>query len=183
MAQTDNTGPGEQGGIDRPHEQKNQRADSKWVANSLQHSRRMNLVRMLIGPVVLAVVLAAVLTVGRQILRQHSCENTLRELSQQISAFKEQHERLPNREEMLNFKLPTRISITNLVYEADHILPDSPGDTPLAYAPLFESWFGKSGHAVLYCDRRVVWLRAAELQVKLEQREQRYNQSILRRTP
>jgi hypothetical protein len=133
---------------------------------------------MAIIPVFLAIVLIGVMVVGREPLARKEVLNTLRQVGEQVKAFEAAHGRLPGRTELLNFQLTSRYNWANIDYDPLRIVPDSPPDTVLAYLPARHFRLRGDWHGVLLRDYTALWLSPAELQQKLDEREQRYNRHL-----
>ena len=147
--------------------------------DSVQHRRRRNLLRKLLIPIVFAMMVLALVLLGREWLARHECLSGMRELGQRVRAFEESHGRLPSREQVLEFELHSRLKMKSVNYDETRILPDSQPDTPLAYSSPIKLRYLRGGRAVLECSGTVRWLDEETFQQRLARRERLYNARIL----
>ena len=147
------------------------------------HSRRSNLLRMMVLPLVLTAAVILLVFVGREILTRQVHLNAMSGLSEQIKDFCQQEGRLPREKELSQFDLPRRISDSEVHYKTEHVFDDSPADTVLAHTAAKGFRFIGDGHAVLYLGGNVEWVSRQRLKEMLEEQEQRFNATILPTSP
>lgn len=176
MEQIDNSQPTyKELGTENRQEPGHQRGDNRF-----HQTRRNRFIRKTIFTAFLALGLVMLLFVGREWLYRNGYRSAMSQLAEQISDFRESHQCLPSREQMLKFELHTRVSPETINYEPAHIIDSSPSDTLLAYSPPLDLKFLPGDYAVLLLDGSVHWLSRPELEEKIKMRDRHYNASILR---
>ena len=144
-------------------------------------TRRTYLRRMLIFPVILAIVLIFVLMLGRERLVRREYLAAMQQLGISIEAFRNAHNRLPAPEQLITFDLKSRSLQADKVHYPDTYIPnDIPGDMVLAYAPKPHMRFLQAKHCVLYANGSIEWLDTQQLTPLLERRLQFLNKATLR---
>ncbi len=142
-------------------------------------SRRTSLLRMLLLPLLLALVLIVFIMMGRDRLVQNNYLEGMQELGRQIQQYQAVHKKLPTKQEITTFPIYKRMNLQAIQYDETHIISGCPDDTILAYTNPIQLRFRKSGLAALSVGGKVDWIDQEELKRRLEVRERYYNQKIM----
>lgn len=154
-------------------------AHSGSVLPPVVQSRRINLLRMLLLPLLLAILLIVFIMMGRDRLVQNNYLEGMQELGRQIQQYQAVHKKLPTKQEITAFPIYKRMNLESIQYDETHIISGCPEDTILAYTNPIRLRFRKSGLAALSVGGKVDWIDQEELKRRLEVRERYYNQKII----
>lgn len=164
--------------------EKSAQHDTVDIAQSIEasrsSSRRVNLLKKLFVSVILVVLLLALLFFGRERLAIQEYSKALMDLSQQIESFKSQHQRLPSSNQFQQFKISSRnLSLSDLTYRNDQIIPSSPPETILVYTPMLKSFFYPHGCGIIQLDGKTKRLIAQDFHEKLAKDQRFYNSQVI----
>ena len=153
------------------------------VQSSLQKARRSRFIRMLLLPILLGLVFMVLVFLIHDLFVKNEYIHNMENIGRQIAAFKnEYNQTLPGYQDFLRFEINSRnLRIRDIYYDKSLILKDSPAETILAHTPKLDFRLMLGGHAVLYVNGNVEWVTSARLRRLLDDRQQQYNQNILRR--
>lgn len=145
------------------------------AGEKLIRSRRSNLLRMLILPLVVTAGVILLVFVLREVMDRQVHVHAMNTLAQQVSEFRQRENRLPSEKEFSKLERPRRVSEGNVEYGGAYVLEDSPSDTVLAHTRARGFRFIEDGHAVLDLEGNVAWVSRQRLRDMLKEREQRFN--------
>ena len=151
------------------------------LENAVHRTRRSRFLRRLVIPIVLAVLVLAVVLVGRERVARQDYETSMAKMYAMIVEYRASHdEYYPSQDELALFELNARsLMVFDLHYNGDRILNESPAETILLYTPYLDLRLYSSGHAVLYLDGHTEWLGRTLLEQKLLEDKQFYNRMVL----
>ncbi len=150
----------------------------------ISHIRQNRLILKLVFSIILAGALIFLLFYGREWLAINDQRNSLQKLSQKLIAYHEKNQSWPTNKEFLQFDFYSRkVSLDVLVYNIENILPDSPSDSVLVYAPELKLRYYPDIHPIILLDGKIDMVSAQELQELLSQTSQFYHSNSLKLQP
>jgi len=150
------------------------------VSQNIQTTRRSNLRRKLVIPVLFTLLFVMVVALGHDLFVKRQFTENMIKLRQQLNQYNETNGKYPDQETFLDFDLNSRnMRIEYVHYDIGHILEDSPATTVLAHV-MADLRILPAQHMVLLLNGNIEWVSPEALSEMLEERDKFYNSRILR---